>query len=440
MAKNTLPHRLLTLFGIKSRSGNEPIPISLTDPATFREILDQQNGVNASALRVAAFFACVDRLSKDIATLPVRPMRKTENGQEIASDHDQAFISSEPSPNFTTYTWQYLQNQMLSRFSECFSPIKRKNGRPVEYGFWHPAQVKLHKEGGKKYWENTKTKEIISDDDMVHPMWFTVDGDRGYPITSLMRDTLELGVNGKKMANNQYKNMNWQSGYISYGADLKEEQAEMIAKHWKINVSGEANKDEIAILDNKSEWKNFGGSLKESEVSTIIAFTDEQIARFMGLQPSKIGIRNANVSYNSLEQENISYVQDSLQPRVTSWEQELNRKCIADADQGTIFFKYELKARLRGDIETRKGFYATMLDKGVFTPNNVLRLEDMETGGPECDERYVNAGLVPLSKIFSGEVGPMSAADSQKLFAEYIKSLSKNGNGHAITKSEHVQS
>ncbi len=432
--------RLLALVGVKqnqigaTRNVPNPIPLSLTNPNQWNELVDLWSGTGQTALRVAAFFACVDRISKDIASLPLSPMRRTSQGQEVAYDYDQFFISEEPSPNYTAYTWQYLQNQVLCRYSECFAPIKRRNGRPIEYGFWHPLEVELKKVGGKKYWINTKTKDVVNDDDMLHPMWFTLDGERGYPITSLMADTLELGKNAKKMASTQYKNMNWQAGYLSIKGDLDDAQAKLIGENWKVNTTGEANSSMVGVLDNGSEWKNFGGSLKDSELSTIMAFTDEQIARFMGVHPSKIGIRNANVSYNSLEQENIGYVQDTIQPRIASWEQELNRKVISDTDKGVIFFKYELKSRLRGDINTRKDFYREMLMLGVFTQNDVLNLEDMKTGGKECDERYVNAATVTLKSVFSGENTPKSA-DSELLFKEYIKS--KSTNGHAITEIQH---
>lgn len=81
----------------------------------------------------------------------------------------------------------------------------------------------------------------------------------------------------------------------------------------------------------------------------------------MGVPGSKIGLREANVSYNSLEQENIAYVQDTIQPRCVHIEEEFDAKALAEDSADDIRFKFELKSRLRVTLllvlpSTRKAF------------------------------------------------------------------------------------
>ena len=415
------------LFRPKTKSANVGHVRTLANGKTWGDIVEAFNGYSSGgttkAMRVSTVFACIDRKAKDIASLPLRPTRKVDSGTEIARNHDQYFIAKNPSPNYTKYTWLYTLNGHIDRYGECFSPITRKNGRPVEYGIWNPTDVEDKIINGKLYWVNSDLKLTVSDEDMIHVMGYTVDGIRGKSVLSFAADTISVASNGSKLSATLYKNQMWSPGYISYKEELTSEQADFISKNWSANHTGEDNADNIPILDNGSEWKTFGMSLKESEYLGTVKNSAEEICRFYGVPPSKVGIAAGNVSYGSLEQENIAYVQDTILPRVISWEEELNRKAISDSDMELVSFKFELKSRLRGDMAARSSFYQMALTTGLLSINETLRLEDMDTIGPEGDERYINAASVPLSKLFSGEV--QNDQELSKLF----NGIKTNGNG-----------
>lgn len=416
------------LFG-SSRKTTPAQKRTVTRPQEWKELTDALNnyggGSTVQALKVSTAFACIDRIAKDIASLPLRPLRAKNGGKEIAKDHDQYFLSKYPSPRFTKYTWIYTLVFHQYQYGECFAPIMRKSGRPVEYGIWLPCDVEHKIVDGQIYWVNTKTKEVKSDDDMIHVMDYTEDGIRGKSRLKLAQQTIDLATYGAKMAATLYKNQNWQSGYISFKTDYTSEQAEMISKTWG-SKGGEQATYEPPILDNGGEYKHFGMSLKDSDFSPVMKNAALEICRFFGMPPSKVGIMEGNVSYNSLEQENIGYTQDTLMPVCVNHEQEFDRKAISEADQETIGFKYELKGRLRGDMAARAAFYQMGLTTGLLSINDTLRLEDMDTIGPEGDERYINAASVPLSKLFSGELDESNQDDQIK---QLVKGLKLNGNG-----------
>jgi HK97 family phage portal protein len=398
-------------------------------PIEWKELTEAFNsyggGATLQALKVSTAFACIDRIAKDIASLPLRPLRSNDGGKEIAKDHDQYFLSKYPSPRFTKYTWVYTLVFHQYQYGECFAPIRRKNGRPVEYGIWLPCDVEHKIIDGRLYWINTKTKETKSDEDMIHIMDYTEDGIRGKSRLSLAKQTVDLASYGAKMAATLYKNQMWQPGYLAFKNDFTSEQAEMISKTWG-SKGGEQDNYDIPVIDNGGEFKHFGMSLQSSEYNATMKNAALEICRFFGMPPSKVGIMEGNVSYNSLEQENIGYVQDSLLPVCIGWEQELDRKSLADADMDVIGFKYELKGRLRGDMAARAAFYQMGLTTGLLSINDTLRLEDMDTIGPEGDERYINAASVPLSKLYSGELDDQNQDDQIK---QLVKGIKLNGNG-----------
>lgn len=413
----------------------------MSNPSQWKDLTDAFNsyasgGSTAQALRVSTAFACIDRIARDVASLPLRPYRSDGGNKEIAKDHDQYFLSKNPSRVYTKYTWVYTRTFHKFQFGESFSPIKRKNGRPVSYGIWIPNQVEHKIIDGRLYWINTKTKEVVSDEDMVHEMDYTEDGIRGTSRLKLAKQSIDLAQYGAKMAATLYKNQMWQPGYLSFKNDFTSEQADMISKTWG-SKGGEQDNYELPVLDNGGEFKQFGMSLQSAEYTATMKDAALQICRFFGMPPSKVGIMEGNVSYNSLEQENIGYVQDTLLPVCIASEQELDRKALSEADQDTIGFKYELKGRLRGDMAARAAFYQMGLTTGLLSINDALRLEDMDTIGPEGDERYINAASVPLSKLFSGELDQNKSGQdhadgvdtADKEIKKLLKGIKLNGNG-----------
>jgi len=442
---NPVAERMLNLFGIRASKrrtlSHAPAIRSFNNPEKWDEFIEAALGYpgstsSALALKLSVVFGCNDRISKDIASLPFRPMRKTDSGQEIARDHDQYFVSKRPHPFRSKYIHQYVFNTHINLYGEAFSPMVRENGRPVAYDLWHPRDVRHKVEGGRLYWINDKLKDsqgqprIVSDDDMIHDMWFSEDGIRGKSPLFFAKNTIKLGQNAVEMASDLYENQMWSPGYLSYGGVIADkEQAQLISESWTANYAGKDNAGEMPVVDQKSEYKTFTSSLRDAEVAKLINMTTADICRSMGVPGTKMGIRDANVSYNSLEQDNIAYAQDTIIPRVVSIEEEYNWKAIAMKEHDEIVFKYELKNRLRGDVATRTAFYAMAINAGALTINQFLQLEDMNTIGPDGDEHLVQMNLTTLSKLINDDPATIKGSDIQTLL-NLVNGEKKNG--HAL--------
>lgn len=388
-------------------------------------------GSTNSRLKFSAVFACNDRICKDIASLPFRPLIRTDKGQQIAKDHHQYFVAKTPNPMMRKYMYMYTLNSHTNLYGNGYSPITRVSGRPVSYGIWHPNQVKAYiSPEGRLYWINKGLKDsagdylVASDHDMIHSMWFSDDGINGKSVVSYARDSIDLGLSATKMMAENYDKAIHAPYYLSLREILNPEQREFLEA--SLAEMGGPNSGDLEIFDNGGEFKAYPFATKDIETLNSRELTVRDVCRFMGVPGSKIGLREANVSYNSLEQENIAYVQDTLTPRCVHIEEEFDAKALLADDNEDIRFKYELKSRLRGDSAARSKFYLDGLAGPApwLTINDVRELEDMDTIGPLGDKRYTNPGTITLDDVAAGKTLP--DASKQKLF----ESLAKNGNGN----------
>jgi HK97 family phage portal protein len=431
---------ILKLFGLSKQSpahkGANPVGQirTLSAPQQWSAILEAFGNYSGTgtneALKVSVVFACIDLISKYTASLPLKPMRKTGNGQEVAKDHYLYRLFRNPNPFYTGYRLRYVAKFHTLQYGESFIPITRENGVPVRFDLWNPCDVEHVIDGNNLYWVNKKLEKVVNNDDMIHDMWYTEDGIRGKSVLGLAKDTIDLSRAGSKMSAELYKNFGWQPGFFSADGDLSTEQAEMLSKSISANYWGEENKNTVMVMDNGMKWNPFSGSLKDSEYTETQERVVIEICRFLGVPPSKMGIRNANVSYNSLEQEDKAFFQDCIQPQLESMEEEYERKLIFDTEAEEMCIKHEAKGRLRGDMATRSSFYDMALRSGLHSINEILQLEDQNTIGPEGDERYVNGAQVPLSKLFKGETNQEETEENavKQLVNDAIKT--KNGHAH----------
>lgn len=417
--------------------------LSLTQPDKWNKIIELFNGYDptmgstSSRLKFSAVFACNDRICKDIASLPFRPLLRTDKGQTVARDHHQYFVSIAPNQTMRKFMYMYTLNSHTNLYGNGYSPITRKNGIPISYGIWHPSNVKSYiSPEGRLYWVNKGIKDktgdylVVSDNDMIHTMWFTDDGINGKSVMAYARESVDLGLSATKMMAENYDKAIHAPYYLSLREILTPEQREFLEQ--SMAEMGGPENGELEVFDNGGEFKSYPFATKDIETLNSRELTVRDVCRFWGMPGSKIGLREANVSYNSLEQENIAYVQDTITPRCVHIEEEFDAKALLSDDQEDIRFKFELKSRLRGDSAARATFYREGLSGPApwLTINDVRALEDMDTIGPIGDKRYTNPGTITLEDVADGKTLP--ADGKQKLY----ESLSKNGNGNG--KADHI--
>jgi HK97 family phage portal protein len=102
-----------------------------------------------------------------------------------------------------------------------------------------------------------------------------------------------------------------------------------------------------------------------------------EIARWFNLPPHKLKDLSKS-SFNNIESEQRSFVSDSLLPWSVLLEQSFNMQLLTPAEFRLGYYtKHIFEGLLRGNSAERADFYSKMLDRGVFSINEVRELEDL---------------------------------------------------------------
>jgi hypothetical protein len=109
------------------------------------------------------------------------------------------------------------------------------------------------------------------------------------------------------------------------------------------------------------------------------------------------------VSYSTLEQTSLSYLQDTILPFTQLMEDEFNLKLFKPSEVGKLFVDFDYSVMVQTDKKTEAEYYTKLLTNGVVTINDVrskLGYEPSEELGAQS--HWMQISYATIENIASG--------------------------------------
>ena len=257
--------------------------------------------------------------------------------------------------------------------------------------------------------ENPNETLTFTNDEILHIQGLGSDGVCGYSLISLARESWEGGL--AAMSRNLSQLRKGHSGGVVLEAppgQLRDEtKAREFLEAWRRDNDGESNAGKTALLREGVNAKVLAMSNRDAEfIETLKHMRQEEALRFM--LESVLG-DDSSVSYNSLEQKNLAYLQNCLAPWMCNWEEESERKLLTPADMvAGYYMKFNDGALLRIDKATSMQTAATAIQNMVWTRNEVREMFDYNP--VEGGDEFLNPAITPGAG--SPEPDPMDDNES----------------------------
>lgn len=351
------------------------------------------SGVNVnhiSALRVAAVYACVSKISGAIATLPLH-IYKTDGdvNERLPRDGLWYLLNEQPSQNYTAIAhWEGVSVGQLLR-GDSFSWIRRnlagqvKEIIPLHRDWVVPYQMPS---GQLRYYISIPHLNIttwLEPEDVLHFHGFGFDGVRSMSVIShAAKQSTGNAIamdeySGKFFANGAHPSMILKSPKI-----MSEEQKTALRNAFTQRYAGLENAHKVPlVLTEGLEAKEISISAEDAQLIEARQFTVIDIARAFGVPPHLIGETSGSTSWGSgIESMGRSFVTYTLQPHLVRIEQELNRK-LFPRDTGR-FIKFDRDALIEGDSKAQAEYFRNALGgpgtgQGWMTINEIRKMKGM---------------------------------------------------------------
>lgn len=378
---------------------NPTAPVSAND---FLQIMGwgdlyASSGVTVNvdtALGVPAVWAAVNFIAGTIAGLPLHVYRKEEDGGRSKVESELSLILHDViNEDMSSFEWRkYLFEQVLTG-GRAVTYIERNGlGQIVNLYPLDPTKVRVERllDGRKIYRVNARVYESSEILDMPFMLKPNMTDARG-PI-SQNKDAIGMAI-----AASRYGSKAFQSGGIppavlqgpfGSGAAANRASEDVAATTLKLAKEGRP----IMALPLGHELKTIGFNPEQMQLLELQRFSIEQIARIYSLPP--VFLQDlTHGTFSNTEQQDLHFVKHTVKRWVEQFEQEMNLKFFGRGSE--FYVEFNVDGLLRGDLKSRMEAYATSIQNGIRTPNEVRAIENMEAM-PNGDNLMIQGATVPL--------------------------------------------
>lgn len=363
-----------------------------------------------SAMQMTAVYSCVRILAEAVAGLPLHLYRyKEDGGKEKALDHPlYNLLHDEPNPEMSSFVFRETLMTHLLLWGNAYAQIIR-NGRGEVLGLYPLAanRVRVEREDSgelvylyRRYDDaNPNFREQgeirLYDFDVLHIPGMGFDGLVGYSPIALARNAIGLALDCDQYGSSFFANGAAPSGVLKHPGVLKDPQK--VRDAWEKAYGGAGNSHKTAVLEEGMDYQPISMTPQDSQFLETRKFQIEEIARLYRVPLHMIGDLD-HATFSNIEQQSLEFVQFTLMPWLTRWEQEIQRSLLLPQEERRYFAKFNVDGMLRGDYNSRMQGYATARQNGWMSANDIREREDenripAEEGG---DLYLVNGSFTKL--------------------------------------------
>jgi HK97 family phage portal protein len=383
-----------------------------------------------SIMQLDTAWACVRLIAETIATLPLGMYERTgERSKRYAPQHALHFvIHDQPNGDSTAAVfWEAMVASMLLR--GCGRAEKLMIGdRLVGLSFLDPDKLQCRADpyNGRRIFEYPRPdgsmREIPRDRLWTVP-GFSLNGIDGVSVVKYGCKAFGAVIAAERAAARTFRNGMLQTVYYKIKSFLNPG----LRREFRDNLIGSLERGETPLLEGGTEADTLGLSPEDAQLLQTRAYGVEMICRWFRVPPWMVGHTEKSTSWGTgIEQQMIGFLTFTLAPWLRRIEQAISKDLLRPAERARFYPKFAVEGLLRADSAARSAFYGVMVDKGIYTRDQIRELEDQEPMGGNAAVLTVQSAMTTLDSI-GGDAPDAPAAKARDALltwlAEEVKSL-----------------
>ncbi|WP_340109469.1 phage portal protein [Pikeienuella sp. HZG-20] len=345
----------------------------------------------SSAMRVAAAWRCVNIISGAIAGLPSDLIRRvSETEREPAVGHPlRRVLTVKPNHWQTPGEFKRMMTAQLQLRGNAYALKVLLGGQVQALIPLHPDRVVAEQADDNsmlyRVAERGGRQRVLGQPDIFHMRGMSLDGVTGLSVMSHMRESLGLSLSAERAGAKLMERGQFVGGTLKHPGQLSAEAYERLKASTQEAYGGADNAGKMMILEEGMDFGSPSMSAVDLQFLEQRNFQRYDIAMFFGVPPHMLGATEKTTSWGSgIEQQGIGFVTYTLNDWIRIWEESIKRDLIPEREWDRIDARFFTQGLMRGDAKARWETYGKALQWGVYSPNEVRALEDMnprEGGG-----------------------------------------------------------
>lgn len=329
-----------------------------------------------AALQQSTWFCCVKVLGEDIGIEPCFLYQRdpaTDYIRKAKEDPLYELLHDLPNPETNAGTFFEALTAHAAAVGHGYAHIMRNTAGTV-VGLWPimPDSIRRrHTDRGTLFYEiyNRGQWDSVDRAEVLDIPGFSWSGGEGESVARLAKRTLRLAMAQEKYAGDFFERDATPGVAIEYpaGTSLSDPAVQNIKKGYKESVRSH----DVAVLREGAKLNVVGKTNVESQLLEQRRFQVLEVCRWFRMPSFKLGDLE-RMTFSNVEQVRIDYTTNVLRPWNKRWRESIYR-CLLTPEQRREGYYAELsvRAHLEGDFKTQTEGFRALLEKGVYSINEV---------------------------------------------------------------------
>nr|DAZ39011.1 MAG TPA: portal protein [Caudoviricetes sp.] len=363
------------------------------------------------ALQISTVYACARLLAGTVSSLPLMVFKEDSRGNRKVDRGSRLWTILHDHPNSVMTAsdfWQAMILQWALR-GNAYAQIMRDSVGDV-ISLWPLSSDQMtvfsDKQTGRLVYQYVRDSETydLTPDQVLHIKDIGT-GILGFSKLEFMGSSVQEAMATQKYTMQNAQNFGRPSGILTvdHVLDRKKRQHDLIGQALG-NFKSESGK--MIVLEADMKFQQVALTPEQSQLLESRKYGVEEICRWFGVPPVLIGASGATTWGSGIAEIVAGFHKFTLNPLLKSIEQALESRILRAEERGSVVIEFNLDAFFRGDLQSRYAAYATAVQNGFKTRNEVRALEnDPPIEGGDTPTAQTN--LAPLDKL--GEVASSNA-------------------------------
>lgn len=339
----------------------------LDDPALLEFIRNGQLGESNRMLRNTSALRSLSLIGNGLGMLPVS-LYRSGSDKEIVKDHPaHKLLRFKPNPWQTPMEFKSQMQVLLETEGNAYARIIRAAGRPIHLIPFEKGRVdaKLGSNWRMQYRCTTENggQLTLDQDEILHVRELSIDGVLGLSKRRLSAEVFELAEQAQRAAGNVFKTGVMAGGAIEVPNAMSDQAYQRMKTARDEEYSGAENVNKWMIMEEGAKANPFTSTAKDGQQLESRNHQIEEVARLYGV-PRPLLMMDDTSWGSGIEQLAIFFVQFTMTPRFTAWEEALARSLLTDRERENLYFKFNERALLRGTLKDQADYFAKALGAG----------------------------------------------------------------------------
>lgn len=353
-----------------------------------------------SALQIGAVWACVERIAKTVASLPLFVYRNRAGARDI----DRAstlwmLLHDSPNARMTPMEfWTAMLLNLLLR-GNAYARIER-DARGEAFALWpmsaDQVEMRILDDGSVVYlYRIGNDLAALAAENVLH-LKEMGNGAIGLARLDYMRSTTTEATNAQAQASRLFSAYGKPTGVLMVDNVLNPTQREKIKANFAELQAG--NTSRLFVLEANMKYQQLSLSPEDQQLLESRQFTVEEIGRWFGVPAVLINHSNVTAWGSGIEQIVEGFYKLTIRPLLVNIEQAVTKRVLTAGQRAQMTVEFGFDALLRSTLKDRAEIYSKLVQNGIQTRNECRQLENLPpiAGG---DELTAQTNLAPVQML-----------------------------------------